>query len=249
MKEAFLLILLFSGVYIVIDKLLFFVTNDSFRTLLVYACMFFFFLWFIKKKLKDKDIDKKQVQLGKIRWGFFSFLCIGTVLCKFVPIDISLLDIKFEKILVYNTKEDYYLDIISYCLFAPFLEEFVIRGLVLAQLLRRYSPIIAILLSALIFGLMHPCWVAPTFLFGILSGIIYYYTSNLTYSILLHSFANLISQLLRFYLNNNVTNSGKLEAILGSNMFYMVYIIITIGFVYLAYRIFSRQKPIFAKDD
>ncbi len=224
-------------------------TNDALRTLLVYACMLSFFSWLVKKKIKNKDIDKKQIQLGKIRWGIFLFLCIGTILCKFVPVHIPLLDIHFGKILMHQTKKDYCLDIISYCFLIPFLEELVFKGLILAHLLRRYSPVIAILLSALIFGIMHAWSPIPTFLFGILSGLIYYYTSNLTYSILLHSFANLISQLLKLYLSNDATNISKLEAIIGSSLFYVIYIIIAIGFVYATYRVFKKRTPAFTRDE
>nr|WP_320059908.1 type II CAAX endopeptidase family protein [uncultured Bacteroides sp.] len=248
MKEAVLLILLFSGIYIVIDKLFFFVANDALRTLLVYACMLFFFLWLVKNKIKNRNIDKKQVQLGKIRWDVFAFLCIGTILCKFVPMHISLLDVPFDNALISQIEETFFLNIVCYCFFAPFLEELVFRGLILYHLFRCYSPLIAILLSALIFGIMHVSYPVPTFLFGILSGLTYYYTSNLTYCILLHSFANLISQLLKLYLSHNATNIGTLEAIIESNLFYAIYIIISIGFIYTTYHILKKRTPAFTKE-
>lgn len=82
--------------------------------------------------------------------------------------------------------------VISLCLVAPFVEEMLFRGLFLRSFLRIYRPGHAILLSALLFGMVHGnvhqfVVAAP---FGVLSGWLYYVTRSLWPAILEHAAYN-----------------------------------------------------------
>lgn len=76
---------------------------------------------------------------------------------------------------------------------APVLEELIFRGIILDGLLKKYSPSKSILISSLLFGLVHlnPWQFVTGFIIGIFSGWVYYKTRSLLNSIIIHASANL----------------------------------------------------------
>lgn len=86
--------------------------------------------------------------------------------------------------------------LLTVCIFAPFVEEFIYRGLFLNGLLKRYSPKIAITLSALIFAIAHrniPQGI-NAFLLGLLLATVYYKTRSLYLCIFMHFINNFCAQ-------------------------------------------------------
>jgi hypothetical protein len=81
------------------------------------------------------------------------------------------------------------------CLLAPITEELLIRGCILNSLSERYSSIIAIAVSALIFALLHFNFIqtVSAVIFGIFIGIAYVKSHSLFLCILTHGLYNLIS--------------------------------------------------------
>ncbi|MFD2587452.1 CPBP family intramembrane glutamic endopeptidase [Croceitalea marina] len=88
---------------------------------------------------------------------------------------------------------------------APFLEEYIFRGVILRGLLFRMKPILAIIISSILFGMAHlnPWQFIGAFFIGIFSGWLYYRTKNLLLSILVHFICNLFGYLTRVYLSRN----------------------------------------------
>ncbi len=87
---------------------------------------------------------------------------------------------------------------------APVFEEIVFRGIIQKGLINKgMKPVTAILVSALVFGLVHanPWQFVGAVLLGYVLGIVYYKTKSLLMPILLHAFNNLCSSLLIFYGN------------------------------------------------
>lgn len=85
---------------------------------------------------------------------------------------------------------------------APIFEEIVFRGIIQKGLLNKgVKPWKAILISAVVFGLVHgnPWQFVGAVLLGSVLGLVYYKTKSLLLSILLHAFNNLISSLLIYY--------------------------------------------------
>ncbi|MDR0961066.1 MAG: CPBP family intramembrane metalloprotease [Mediterranea sp.] len=80
------------------------------------------------------------------------------------------------------------LGIFAIALAAPFIEELVFRGGVLKELLKRYRPWTAIVMSALIFGIIHinPIQVVGGISIGLLLGWLYYKTRSILPSTMLH---------------------------------------------------------------
>ena len=83
--------------------------------------------------------------------------------------------------------------ILIYGVISPVAEEMVFRGLVMKRLQRYFSPIVAILVSAFIFGMYHGNIVQGVyaFLLGILIAGSYCYSDNLFVPVLFHGAANI----------------------------------------------------------
>lgn len=87
---------------------------------------------------------------------------------------------------------------------APILEELIFRGIMLDGLLYKYPPIKSILVSALLFGLVHlnPWQFVTGFIIGIFSGWVYYHTRSLIACIIIHASANLTGFFMRFIIQD-----------------------------------------------
>ena len=83
---------------------------------------------------------------------------------------------------------------------APILEELIFRGIILDGLLKMYSPTKSILISSLLFGLVHlnPWQFVTGLMIGIFSGWVYYRTRSLSFSIIIHASANCSGFLMRY---------------------------------------------------
>lgn len=76
-----------------------------------------------------------------------------------------------------------------------FLEEFMMRGFLLNGLLNKYKPSLAIVLSAVIFGLFHgnvPQFINAT-IAGVITGVLYYKTRSLWLCIIEHAANNFLA--------------------------------------------------------
>lgn len=82
---------------------------------------------------------------------------------------------------------------------APVFEELIFRGIMLEGLLKQYTPLKSIVISSLLFGLVHlnPWQFITGFVIGIFSGWVYYRTRSLMPSIIIHAAANLTAFLVR----------------------------------------------------
>lgn len=78
---------------------------------------------------------------------------------------------------------------------APLFEEWLCRGVILRGLVEKTGPAWAIVISSLVFGLMHGnLWQAiPAFMIGCLLGYVYYKTASLELTMLMHSLNNTLS--------------------------------------------------------
>lgn len=90
---------------------------------------------------------------------------------------------------------------------APILEEYVFRGVILDGLLKRFSPQKAIIVSSILFGVVHlnPWQFIAAFTLGVLMGWIFYKTKNLLLCMIIH-FANNSFAVLMNFINNGETN-------------------------------------------
>lgn len=83
--------------------------------------------------------------------------------------------------------------ILSVCIIAPIIEEFIFRGIILNGLLSKYSPSTSIIISSLLFALAHGNLHQGinAFLLALIFGYIFYKTRSLYLVILCHFFNNI----------------------------------------------------------
>lgn len=120
-------------------------------------------------------------------------------------------DESFKKILTTWT------GVLGVTILGPVLEELLFRGAITTVLLKKYSPTKSILISALIFGLIHfnPAQSVGAFFLGILLAWMYYKTGSLIPVILVH----IMNNCLAFYLSTNFPDVEYLKDIVGTNMY------------------------------
>lgn len=120
-------------------------------------------------------------------------------------------------------------------LLAPIFEEILCRGLVLETVRRRWGDAVAVLISALFFGLVHvePSTALAGFVVGGIFGTIYIRTHSLFSTIILHSINNAFAFALICFGLDDVSLS---ETLGGGNIYYAVY-----GISALIFLIFSAE--------
>lgn len=90
-------------------------------------------------------------------------------------------------------KESLLIQLISGCLVTPIIEEIIFRGMIIGRLFKN-KPYIGIVVSSVIFGLLHfsNIFLAPMFIIsGLIFSISYYKTKKLEVSISMHIMTNL----------------------------------------------------------
>lgn len=113
---------------------------------------------------------------------------------------------------------------------APVFEEILCRGLVLETVRRRWGDAVAVLISALFFGLVHvePSTALAGFVVGGIFGTIYIRTHSLFSTIILHSINNAFAFALICFGLDDVPLSGILG---GGSVYHAVYGISVLIFV------------------
>lgn len=138
--------------------------------------------------------------------------------------------------------------VLCVCIFAPFFEEVLCRGLVLRSLLRLCKPVWAIVLSALFFALIHGnIWQGiNAFIIGCAMGFVYYRTGSLKLTMLIHcvnnSFSTIVSSVM------DVDADAEMIDLLGGNVGLYVAIVVA-GCVVTAVCVlaFMKIKPLSPK--
>lgn len=129
--------------------------------------------------------------------------------------------------------------ILTVSVLAPLLEELIFRGAVEREFLKSYSPPVAILLSALMFGAIHQnLWqMVPAFLYGIIFGWLYYKFRNIWITIGLHSLNNTLSVVLAYAMRDDVGRALlPFREVVGNDLiFWPIIIVAIIIFVFSIY--------------
>lgn len=117
---------------------------------------------------------------------------------------------------------------ISIVIAAPIMEELIFRGIILNGLLRRYSPVKSIIISSILFGIVHlnPWQFIGASIFGLFSGWVYYRTGKLTLSIIIHSVNNLFAFIGMYFMDAETMMNAPVTELYGGLTYF---ILITIG--------------------
>lgn len=162
--------------------------------------------------------------------------CVPLTLCAMFFMNItvemlSLADVYVDKFMAMSKTGIW--GFLCIAVFTPFAEEFTFRGAIEGALLKTTRPWTAILVSALIFGLMHinPIQVVFSFALGILLGWLYYKTNSLIPGILAH-FINNACGFLTLMLSDETTPRTT-EEFLGKPLTYSLMLASVILFIVL----------------
>lgn len=164
-------------------------------TLIVFNSIFLFYL-ISKYKLKVNIFSNVTIK------GIL--LAIGCSVLFFILLD-KFLDPFFDSMFTFSA-EEYQKTIASLrqfpitnfiriCLLAPIVEEILMRGYILNSLQNKYDVVIALLVSSLLFAVLHFNFVQTlsAIVCGLILGLLYISTGSLFCCILAHSLYNAIS--------------------------------------------------------
>ena len=194
--------LLFAPVNLMLNKLV-----EKEASMLIYYLLSigipFWIVYLIRKKKTGVDSFNMTIENNRI----IPFVIVGTIALLFgiiTPIgDLIPITESFKKILMDSGSQTGIIVFFLMVIAAPILEELIFRGVILDGLLNKYSPTKSILISSLLFGLVHlnPWQFVTGFIIGIFSGWVYYRTRRLSFSIIIHATANLSGFLMRYLID------------------------------------------------
>ena len=136
---------------------------------------------------------------GRKGWSMALIVSAMALACAFVIEPISMLLPEMSEVMKAAMEMllegPIWIVLISVSVFAPFFEEWLCRGIILRGLLTKVKPAWAIVISALVFGLIHGnLWQAiPAFIIGVVLGYVYYKTGSLKLTMLMHCVNNTLS--------------------------------------------------------
>lgn len=131
--------------------------------------------------------------------------------------------------------------IVTAVLFAPVLEEFIFRGLVMESLLRRHRRSLSVVVSAMFFAIVHfqPSVMFSAFVSGLVLGTIYLHTNSIFSTIILHSINNAIAFSL---ITLNVEDYSYRQVLGGGELYYIVYALCFVISVVATVETWRRRK-------
>jgi len=145
----------------------------------------------------------RQIKISAIEINMISYLLIVTIglelfdrpFFDFSKIVDYFRDVEIEPFEFYESSNiSVFYRGISVLIIAPIFEELFFRKFLFTELLKKYSLKLSIIISSICFALIHlPSYrnLLPTFIFGIISCLIYRKTKNIFYTIILHFLCNL----------------------------------------------------------
>ena len=147
-------------------------------------------LWKIRVLEKFGNVTLKKLVLTFIVTYIFQFFIY--LFCVSDEFSWKNISIDFNQALTFN--------VISSLIFAPVLEELLFRGIIQEYLCRKNSFILSVVLASLLFSVHHLTFsqFVTAFLGGLYFGVLYYKTQSLTYSMVAHSYYNLLCFYMRF---------------------------------------------------
>lgn len=146
------------------------------------------YLW-KKNYLTDAPQTFSLLTPSRMGWclfaGFASIYLIGVVISE-----LTFLPNWFES--TFDVLQSGWTGILTIAVIGPVVEELFFRGAITKELLAKYSPTNAILISAFVFGIIHvnPIQTINAFFMGLMLAWLYYKTCSLMPGILLHVLNN-----------------------------------------------------------
>lgn len=133
--------------------------------------------------------------------------------------------------------------ILSTVVAAPLLEEILFRGLIFESCRERFGRGAAVLVSALLFGLIHvvPVQMINAFVVGLILGYIYLKTNSLLSVIILHAINNAIAYLVMALFGESANMTLK-ELISQAWLYWVIYALAAALFVFAMLRLYTTLR-------
>ena len=229
---AILSMLLFSPVNLILNKVL---GKDI--SFLVYYLLAMGVPFGIAHLIRNKrtGINKYNFSLSSIK--IMVLVSISTIAIQtgiISPIVNSLPMPEFmQKIFLEFSNQNGVFSFITIVIAAPVIEELIFRGIILNGLLQRYSPVKSIILSSILFGIVHlnPWQFVSALISGVFSGWVYYRTKKLSLSILIHLVNNLVAFVVIYFMDTETMMNESLSELYGG---FMNFILITAGAIFVS---------------
>lgn len=189
--------------------------NINIATIITAICNYVFplpILLFLMRKLDSTEIKKNNLGFKT----YLKYLCItftlmwignitGTIITNLLSFTIQNDIANPIQNLINST--DLWLNLILISLIGPIFEEIIFRKILIDRTIK-YGPLASILVSAIIFGLIHGnlnqfCY---TVLVGGFFAYVYIKTGQIKYSIGLHIILNMLGSVLSMIVNNSAVN-------------------------------------------
>ena len=188
--------------------------------------------YFIPVKEKIKDNIYLVINVSLI------FLSIG-IISGFIIEQLKITGLE-EINNAFNSK-GIFLALVSTVILAPIIEELLFRGLIFNRINSKWNGWLAIIISALLFAVLHGNLpqILNAFILGIGLGYFYNKYHNLWYCIIAHALNNFVSimcQQINFHVNGNYT----VDCII-SKYIYITIIIITIVYCLIYYKKLAKN--------
>ena len=137
------------------------------------------------------------------------------------------------------------LGILSIAILAPISEELLFRGAIQPRLIERFNPTIGIIITSLVFGIIHgnPIQIPFAFIMALALGWVSWRTGSLLFSILMH-FLNNTSSVILFYSFPEETDPTITDLLgtTGGATFALVGVAVTAICIYLIYKLTARPQ-------
>ncbi|MBR3682978.1 MAG: CPBP family intramembrane metalloprotease [Tidjanibacter sp.] len=194
-----------------------------------------YIVWLRRKAQRPSalHLGVRRVNLPILLWGVAVLLASSVVL---------------EPLLLLFPKEEYQnvtdmvglggWAILSVVVCAPILEEILFRGLIFESCRERFGSGAAVLISALLFGLVHgvPVQIINAFVVGLIFGYIYLRTGSLLSVIILHAINNGIAYISLAFFGDAADTT--LRDLIGPDwLYWTIYGLSTVVFVYAMVRL------------
>lgn len=215
--------ILFGIVIFIVSFILFFITDnpasEEWITFLVSVSFLLYLMYQTKKWNFIYNEQPMHTTMTKGRWAKYLSItaCFQLITVVFTAILLTIVYLVFEEhirelfsFFPMTDVEDvrpsllvYILFFINICILAPIYEEMLFRGILLRRFTLRWSPQKSIIVSSIIFGIIHlnPINAVFAFALGCVLGYAYLKTKNIVIPILLHSFNNFLAYLQFVYTN------------------------------------------------
>lgn len=203
-------------------------------------------------------IRKKKTDINSFNLTIENLRIIPLILLAAIPLNLGIAGPLVELIPMADFFRDMILELASdkgllmflaLVIAAPVLEELIFRGIILDGLLKIYSPARAIVISSLLFGLIHlnPWQFIGGAVAGGFIGWVYFHTRSVLAAILIHAVFNLTAFVEGYFIDVEQAIDMSYSEVLGGMTNYVLLIVgsivVTLGCIFALDREFKRSSP------